>query len=181
MLACFVYLCHHPRSHFTTLLTRPLCYGPFYCSYVFVPWLAFRQRRIFTFGAVSKFKSGNLLEGSRRLMSYKSALHVIAAFTEQVVPIHKHITLFWIASISGTKIVTMQLTKKAAVKLSDHTPITYLLSTSLASCNLKNGLRRFAPHIIRNNNQFSTPWKENAHGHSLQSFALILLPFVSGI
>ena len=26
-------------------------------------------------------------------MSYRSALHVLATFTEQVVPIHKHITL----------------------------------------------------------------------------------------
>jgi len=39
----------------------------------------------------------------------------------------------------------MKLTKKAAVKLSDHTPIAYLLSTSLASCHLKNGFRRFVP------------------------------------
>ena len=57
---------------------------------------------------------------------------------------------------------------------SDHTPITYLLSTSLASCNLKNGFWRFVPHIICNN-QFSTPEKENAHHHSLQSFAPIHL------
>jgi len=48
-------------------------------------------------------------------------------------------------------------TKKAAVKLFDFTPITYLLSTSLASCNVKNGFKRFVPHIIRNNHQFSTP------------------------
>jgi len=41
----------------------------------------------------------------------------------------------------------MKLTKKAAVKLSDHTPIAYLLSTSLASCNLKNGFRRFVPQL----------------------------------
>jgi len=51
----------------------------------------------------------------------------------------------------------MKLTKKAAVKLSDHSHITYLLSTSLALCYLKNGFRRFVPHIIRNNNPFSTP------------------------
>jgi len=56
-----------------------------------------------------------------------------------------------------------------------HTAIIYLLSTSLASCNLKKGFRRFVPHIICNNDQFSTPEKENAHCHSLQSFALILL------
>jgi len=34
------------------------------------------------------------------------------------------------------------------MKLSDYTPITYLLSTSLASWNLKNGFRRLVPHII---------------------------------
>ena len=43
----------------------------------------------------------------------------------------------------------MKLTKKAEVKLFDHTPITYVLSTSLASCNLKNVFRRFVPHIKR--------------------------------
>jgi len=42
----------------------------------------------------------------------------------------------------------MKVTEKAAVKLSEHTHITYLLSTSLASCKLKNGFRRFVPHII---------------------------------
>jgi len=36
-------------------------------------------------------------------MSNKSAPHVLVTFTEQVVPNHKHITLFWISSISGTK------------------------------------------------------------------------------
>jgi len=48
-------------------------------------------------------------------MSYKLALHVLATFTEQVVPIHKHVTLFWTISISVTKIVTMKLTEKVAV------------------------------------------------------------------
>jgi len=56
-----------------------------------------------------------------------------------------------------------------------HTPVTYLLNISLASCHLKNGFRRFVRHIICNNNQSSTPEKENAHHHSLQSFALIPL------
>jgi len=46
----------------------------------------------------------------------QKALHVLVTFTEQVVPVHKD-TLFWIASISGTKTVTMKLTTKAAVKL----------------------------------------------------------------
>jgi len=48
-------------------------------------------------------------------MSYKLALHVLATFTEQVVPIHKHITFSWNISISGTKIVTLKLMKKAGV------------------------------------------------------------------
>jgi len=41
VLACFVRLCHHPRSHFTKL-TRALFFGPCRCSYIFVPCLAFR-------------------------------------------------------------------------------------------------------------------------------------------
>jgi len=44
--------------------------------------------------ALGYFKLEDLLEGFRPLMSYKLALHVIVTFTEQVVPIHKHITLF---------------------------------------------------------------------------------------
>jgi len=68
------------------------------------------QMRILIFGA--------LLEGLRPLMSYKLALHVLVTFIEQVVPIHKHIAKFSIPSISGTKTVTMKLTKKAVVKLS---------------------------------------------------------------
>jgi len=70
--------------------------------------------------------------GLWRLVSYKLALHVLATFTEQVVPIQKHITLFWIPSISGTKIVTNETNAKgrgevikAEVKLSDHTHITF--------------------------------------------------------
>jgi len=52
------------------------------------------QRRIFIFGALGYFKLGALLEGSRRLMSYNLAIHVLAIFTEKVVPVHNHITLF---------------------------------------------------------------------------------------
>jgi len=57
----------------------------------------------------------------------------------------------------------------------DHIPITYLLSTSMASCNLKNGFRRFVPHInviVTNSQRIK---KENVHRHSFQSFAIILL------
>jgi len=63
------------------------------------------QGRIFIFGALGYFKLGTPLEGLRRLMSYKSALHVLAAVIEQVVPIH-NLTLFWIPSISGTRAVS---------------------------------------------------------------------------
>ena len=80
-----------------------------------------RQGRIFIFGSLGYFQLGALLEGSRRPMSYKLALEVLATFTEQVVPIHKHIILFWIPSISGTKTVIMKLTKKSALKLSANT------------------------------------------------------------
>jgi len=56
--------------------------------------IACKQRRIFIFGTLGYFKLGALLEGSRRLMSYKLGLQALATFTEKVVPIHKHITLF---------------------------------------------------------------------------------------
>jgi len=39
------------------------------------------------------FRLGALLECSRRLLSYKLVLHVLVTFTEQVVLIHKHITV----------------------------------------------------------------------------------------
>jgi len=67
------------------------------------------QGRIFIFGALGYFKLGTPHEGLRRLVSYKSALHVLATFTEQVVLIHKPITLFWIPSISGTRNVSASL------------------------------------------------------------------------
>jgi len=43
-LACFVYLCHHPRSQFTKLFTQALFIGPYHCPYVFVPCQAFCVR-----------------------------------------------------------------------------------------------------------------------------------------
>jgi len=51
------------------------------------------QRRIFIFGTLGYFKLGAPLEGLRRLMSFKLAIHVLATFTEQVVPIHNRIAL----------------------------------------------------------------------------------------
>jgi len=53
------------------------------------------HQAIFIFGALGYFKLGAPLEGLQRLMSYKSALHVLATFTEQVVPIHKYITALY--------------------------------------------------------------------------------------
>ena len=64
-----------------------------------------KHGRILLFGALGYFNWGSL-EGLRLPMSYKSEVHVLTAFTEQVVPIHKHITLFWIPSISGTRAVS---------------------------------------------------------------------------
>jgi len=55
----------------------------------------FRQRRIFIFGDPGYFKLWTLLDGLRRLMSYKLALHVPATFTEQVVSIQKRISLLY--------------------------------------------------------------------------------------
>jgi len=52
------------------------------------------QGRIFISGAISYFKLTPPLEGLQQLTSYKSALHVLATFTEQVVTIHKYIPLF---------------------------------------------------------------------------------------
>jgi len=45
------------------------------------------------FGALSYFNLVVILEGLRRLMPYKSPLHVLVAFTEEVFPIHEHVTL----------------------------------------------------------------------------------------
>ena len=55
----------------------------------------FMQRRSFIFGVQGYLKLGVLLEGLRRLMSYKVALHVLVTFTGLVVPIHKHITVLY--------------------------------------------------------------------------------------
>jgi len=52
------------------------------------------QRRISFFGARGYSKLVAHLEDLRRLMSYKVALHVLVTFTEQVVPVQKHIALF---------------------------------------------------------------------------------------
>jgi len=79
---------------------------------------------------------------------------MLATFTEQVVPIHNHITFFWISSISGTKTVIMKLTKKPAMKLSDKTPITYLLSF-LCNCTVCKGQElalNKAPVLLRTPN-----------------------------
>jgi len=53
------------------------------------------QGRIFIFGAQGYFNLGAPLEGLQQLMSYKSAIHVLATFTEQVIPNHKYITALY--------------------------------------------------------------------------------------
>jgi len=93
--------------------------------------ILYGMESIFVSGDQGYFKLGVLLEGSRPLMSSKLAPHVFVTFTEQVVPIHKHEFILNSVDVSNKK-VTMKLTKNAAVKLFDHTPITYLLS---ALCN----------------------------------------------
>jgi len=118
------------------------------------------QRRIFIFEAQGYFTLEALLESLRSLMSYKLALHAFVTFTEEVVPIQKHISYFTLNSHDiRSKNSHNKTNEMAAVKLPDHTPIAYLLSTSLVSCMLKNGFRRFVPLIIRSNNQFSTSLK----------------------
>jgi len=67
------------------------------------------QGRIFIFWALGYFKLGAPIEGLRRLMSYKSALHVFATFTEQVFLIQHYIPLFWLPSISRTRVVSAAL------------------------------------------------------------------------
>jgi len=58
-------------------------------------WWPLMQGRIFIFGALGCFKLEAHLEGSRRLMSYKSALHVLVISTEQLVPTHKCIKVLY--------------------------------------------------------------------------------------
>jgi len=58
-------------------------------------------------------------------MSHKLALHVLISFIEQVVPIHKHITVLYseFPRYQEQKQSQMKPTKNAKVKLSDHTHI----------------------------------------------------------
>ena len=53
----------------------------------------------FHFWGPRLFQIGVLLEGLGQLMSYKLAPHLLVTFTEQVVPIHKHISYFIINSL----------------------------------------------------------------------------------
>jgi len=53
------------------------------------------QEANFHFRGPKLFKIGILLEGLRRLMSYKLTLHVLITFTEQVVPVHKDTTVLY--------------------------------------------------------------------------------------
>ena len=96
------------RSVAETNLLNFIFYFKFTLSGVQFLRLTVDQRRIFIFGALGYFKLGALMEG----MSYKLALHVLVTFIKQVVAIYKQITLFSNPSISGTKTVTMTLTKR---------------------------------------------------------------------
>jgi len=61
-------------------------------------------------------------------MSYKiSTVHVLVTFTEQDVPIHKHITLFWFASISRNKNSHNETNEKGSGEVIwPHSHYTYL-------------------------------------------------------
>jgi len=70
---------HTPRLHAKKTYScnenpESLCYKQNHMSML--------QRRIFIFGAPGYFKLGALLEGLRRLMSYKLALHVLHSLKE---------------------------------------------------------------------------------------------------
>ena len=61
-----------------------------------VPMVRTGTQRLISFSRpIGYFKSESLLEGSRRLMPHKLALHVFVSFTEHVVPIHKQITVLY--------------------------------------------------------------------------------------
>jgi len=79
-------------------------------------------------------------------MSYKLALHVLVAFTEEVVPIHKHITYSQFPRYQEQK--QWHYRKGSGEVNWPQSLYIFILSTSLVSCNLKNGFRRFFPHII---------------------------------
>jgi len=59
-LACFLYLCHHPRSQFTKLFTRVIFIRHYHCSYIFVPCLAFRAHVAGDLNKTISFVSGVL-------------------------------------------------------------------------------------------------------------------------
>ena len=66
--ACFVCLFHHPRSHFTELLTRALIFGPCHCSYIFVPCLAFRVHVAGDLNKTTSFVIGVLMTSVARAL-----------------------------------------------------------------------------------------------------------------
>jgi len=78
----------------------------------------------------------------------------------------------------------MKLTKKAAVKLSDHTPITHLLSTSLASCKpekIDSGVLFHTFYVkITNSQLHEKRMLIVIHFNPLRSFFYIERYFVSG-
>jgi len=116
----------------------------------------------------------------------------------------KHIPLFSIPSIKGTKTVTITVTKRQRWSYMTTLPLHIywvphwprisekwiqmfcsthyrLRNNNLFSTQEKENVHRHSLmfcstyYRLRNNNQFSTQEKENVHRHSLQSFAIILL------
>jgi len=79
------------------------------CAFLPSERVGTEQGRVCIFGALGYFKLGGPLKGLRQLTSYKSALRVLATFTEQVVTVHKYIPLFWTPSIQGKRAVSTAL------------------------------------------------------------------------
>jgi len=76
-----------------------------------MPVLQLQQRRIFIFGGPRLF----LIGSPSGRYDIQLALHVLVTFTEQVVPIRKHITLFFILNsldIKNNKTVTITQMKR---------------------------------------------------------------------
>jgi len=81
-LSCFVYLCHHPPSHFTKLFTRTRFFGPCHCSYIFVPCRSFAFMLPPCRQGCSKFKwrpvqEASLAPPSSNLRSFGSKCSVL--------------------------------------------------------------------------------------------------------
>jgi len=78
---------------------------------------------------LSYFKLGALLEGLQRQMSYKLSIRVLVTFTEKVVPIEKHITMFLIPVNIRNKNSHNETDKKCGglIHITVHTLISAIL------------------------------------------------------